>query len=1134
MLLMLIPSMEAPTATPLITLTLLPGTYTIAVRDANGCVFSTTANVNSSGGPTDVNVTPTDAACGQDNGSLSIGNVTGGDAPYAYSINGGTYSNTTNYTNLAAGTYTIAVRDANGCVFSTTANVNSSGGPTNVNVTPTDAACGQDNGSLSIGNVTGGDAPYAYSINGGNYSNTTNYTNLAAGTYTIAVRDANGCVFSTTANVNSSGGPTNVNVTPTDAACGQDNGSLSIGNVTGGDAPYAYSINGGNYSNTTNYTNLAAGTYTIAVRDANGCVFSTTANVNSSGGPTNVNVTPTDAACGQDNGSLSIGNVTGGDAPYAYSINGGNYSNTTNYTNLAAGTYTIAVRDANGCVFSTTANVNSSGGPTNVNVTPTDAACGQDNGSLSIGNVTGGNAPYAYSINGGTYSNTTNYTNLAAGTYTIAVRDANGCVFSTTANVNSSGGPTDVNVTPTDAACGQDNGSLSIGNVTGGDAPYAYSINGGNYSNTTNYTNLAAGTYTIAVRDANGCVFSTTANVNSSGGPTNVNVTPTDAACGQDNGSLSIGNVTGGDAPYAYSINGGTYSNTTNYTNLAAGTYTIAVRDANGCVFSTTANVNSSGGPTNVNVTPTDAACGQDNGSLSIGNVTGGDAPYAYSINGGTYSNTTNYTNLAAGTYTIAVRDANGCVFSTTATINSGGGAVPPVLTLIQPTCAIPTGTVTVTSPLGAQYTYSINGTTFQSSPVFNNLPAGSYTITVNSTAAGSCQATATTTINTPAGAPTVTANTTQPTCFTLNGSITVTSPVGAQYTYSIDGTNFQSSPVFNDLPAGSYTVSVVNSTPGSCNASTTVNITLSGGDILLVTTNPAASCGYTDLTSATIITGSDAGLTYTYWLDPEGTIPMLTPDRVTMSGTYYIKATSVSGCSAIKPVTIVVNPEIDPDVSITASSTSVCNGSTIIFTATTINEGSNPIFEWKLNGAKVGTNSNTFSSNTLKAGDIVSVTLTSNAACAVIPVVNSNTITLDDELVTPSVTIISTSTSLCNGATILFTAIPVNGGTNPSYQWKVNGGNVGTNSNTFSSNTLNDGDIITVVMTSNAGCTTTPVAISNEITMTAELVTPSVSIKPLYNSSCEGSLVTFTATPLNGGTAPSYHMEYQRPAGRN
>jgi hypothetical protein len=70
----------------------------------------------------------------------------------------------------------------------------------------------------------------------------------------------------------------------------------------------------------------------------------------------------------------------------------------------------------------------------------------------------------------------------------------------------------------------------------------------------------------------------------------------------------------------------------------------------------------------------------------------------------------------------------------------------------------LPTGTISITSPLGAPYTYSINGTDYQSSPVFNNLPAGSYTITVNSTAAGSCHATATATINTPAGAPTVTA----------------------------------------------------------------------------------------------------------------------------------------------------------------------------------------------------------------------------------------------------------------------------------------------------------------------------------------------------------------------------------------
>jgi hypothetical protein len=71
-------------------------------------------------------------------------------------------------------------------------------------------------------------------------------------------------------------------------------------------------------------------------------------------------------------------------------------------------------------------------------------------------------------------------------------------------------------------------------------------------------------------------------------------------------------------------------------------------------------------------------------------------------------------------------------------------------------------------------------------------------------------------------------------------------------------------------LPAGSYNVSVVNSTPGACNASSTVNITLSGGDILLVTTNPAATCGYADLTSATIIARQRRWSHLYFWLNPK------------------------------------------------------------------------------------------------------------------------------------------------------------------------------------------------------------------------------------------------------------------------
>src|SRR4029453_15394070 len=509
-------------------------------------------NVNNTGGPTDVVVTPADASCGASNGSVTVGAVTGGAAPYTYSINGSGVTSTTVYNNLPAGPYTIAVTDANGCVFTAPAvTVNNTGGPTDVVVTPADASCGNSNGTVTVGAVTGGVAPYTYSINGSGFTSTTVYNNLPAGPYTIAVTDANGCVFTAPAvTVNNTGGPTDVVVTPADASCGNSNGTVTVGAVTGGVAPYTYSINGSGFTSTTVYNNLPAGPYTIAVTDANGCVFTAPAvTVNNTGGPTDVVVTPADASCGASNGSVTVGAVTGGAAPYTYSINGSGVTSTTVYNNLPAGPYTIAVTDANGCVFTAPAvTVNNTGGPTAVVVTPTDASCGNSNGTVTVGAVTGGAAPYTYSINGSGFTSTTVYNNLPAGPYTIAVTDANGCVFPPPEErVKNKGGPTAVVVTPTDASCGNSNGTVTVGAVTGGVAPYTYSINGSAFTTTTVYNNLAAGPYTIAVTDNNGCTFTAPAvNVNNTGGPTDVVVTSTDATCGNSNGTVTVGAVTGG------------------------------------------------------------------------------------------------------------------------------------------------------------------------------------------------------------------------------------------------------------------------------------------------------------------------------------------------------------------------------------------------------------------------------------------------------------------------------------------------------------------------------------------------------------------------------------------------------------
>jgi len=168
-----------------------------------------------------------------------------------------------------------------------------------------------------------------------------------------------------------------------------------------------------------------------------------------------------------------------------------------------------------------------------------------------------------------------------------------------------------------------------------------------------------------------------------------------------------------------------------------------------------------------------------------------------------------------------------------------------------------------------------------------------------------------------------------------------------------------------------------------------------------------------------------------------------------------------------------------------------------------------------------------TFTTTTLNNGDIVTVAMNSNDPCANPVAVTSNGITITTAAVVPSISIASNTTSICSGGSVTFTATPTNGGTTPTYQWKINGVNVtGQTTATFTTTTLNNGDIVTVTMNSNDPCANPVAATSNAITMTAASVVPSVSITSSTTSICSGGSVTFTATPTNGGTTPTYQWK--------
>ena len=203
-------------------------------------------------------------------------------------------------------------------------------------------------------------------------------------------------------------------------------------------------------------------------------------------------------------------------------------------------------------------------------------------------------------------------------------------------------------------------------------------------------------------------------------------------------------------------------------------------------------------------------------------------------------------------------------------------------------------------------------------------------------------------------------------------------------------------------------------------------------------------------------------------------------------TGTYYDTLASVNGCDSVIATTLTINPSVTPSVSISASSTTICSGETVTFTATPTNGGISPSYQWKLNGGNVGTNSPAYSNSSLTNGDQISCVLTSNANCASPTTATSNTITITvNSNIAASVSISASPGSTINqGDNVTFTATNTNNVPSPSYQWKLNGNNVGTNSITYSNSFLANGDQINCVISSSSPCVTGSPATSNTITM--------------------------------------------------
>ncbi len=350
-------------------------------------------------------------------------------------------------------------------------------------------------------------------------------------------------------------------------------------------------------------------------------------------------------------------------------------------------------------------------------------------------------------------------------------------------------------------------------------------------------------------------------------------------------------------------------------------------------------------------------------------------------------------------------------------------------------------------------------------------------------------------------------------------------------------GLPVSTSQVFQTNLPGTYAVYVTN--PDNCTSSDTV--TLSTTPVPTVTNSPLSKTICSGQSTNISLTSNVSGTNF-YWTaflfsggingfsTDSGTLinQVLINSGVTPGIVHYFITPKKGSCAgSTVTFSVTVDPSASVNVTIAAGANNICAGTSVTFTATPVNGGTTPAFQWNVNGVGVGSNNLAYTYAPAN-GDLIKCILTSSlTGCIMNNPDTSNVISMVvNPILAVSVSISASANPFCQGSTISFTATPNNGGSTPVFHWKVNGFNVGTNNPVYSYVPAN-GDIVSCVLNSNYPCPTGSPATSNTITMTENTnVTVTLSISPSLNPVCSGTLVNFTATPGNQGSAPVYQWK--------
>ena len=865
--------------------------------------------------------------------TIGLGGSVGGSATTGQwsTPSGGTFSPNANTLNATwtpppgySGTATLTLTTTNGCSTHATSNktvtVNAAAIPT---ITP--SALGFcPGGDVELESSSG--ASYSWSPTGGTSQTATITT---GGNYTVTVTYANGCQRTSNAvNIQAYASPSAPTIgTITQPTCTTPTGSIQLTGLPAGN--WTLSAPGGaGTGNSTTIAGLAPNTYSFTVTDANGCISPVSANAVVNPAPATPTAptigTITQPTCTTPTGSIQLTGLPAGNWTLSAPGGAGTGASTT-IAGLAPNTYSFTVTDANGCISTVSLNAVVNTAPVSPAAptigTITQPTCTTPTGSIELTGLPSGNWTLSAPGGAGTGTSTT-IAGLAPNTYSFTVTDANGCISTVSANAVVNTAPVSPAAptigTITQPTCTTPTGSIELTGLPAGN--WTLSAPGGAGTGTsTTITGLAPNTYSFTVTDANGCISTVSANAVVDVAPATPTAptvgTITQPTCTVSTGSVELSGLPAG----SWTINPGNIAGTgATFTvlGLAPDTYTFTVTNADGCESTASLNAVVNPAPASPNAptigTITQPTCTTPTGSIELTGLPAGNWTLSAPGGAGTGTSTT-ITGLAPNTYSFTVTDANGCIstVSANAVVQNITPPTSPVASVtVAPTCDEPTGTIEISSPIGANYSYSVNGGTPQSSAVFAGLTPGDYDfIAIDNS--NSCESTVTTVTIIPQGDfPTISVvNTEELVCNGDNdASITIAINGGtAPYDVSWSTPNGVDLEATN-LTAGSYTVTVVDA--NGCQDDQTISITAPqaiGGNFNI--TNPTCNGSNGSVT----VSGQHGESPYSYdWIGQGNTTNTLSGIS---AGNYSVEITDTNGCQSVVSTTVTSSGDVNVSV---------------------------------------------------------------------------------------------------------------------------------------------------------------------------------------------------------------------------